>query len=156
MRGGQILENGYYLMEFLSILTEKDPIEVSATGQLLKTGVDFQSNVTLKYSDDLMAVLNIGLGSVSDQVGFVYGEKGMAVIRDANQFKQIMVVNEMGEIVSEHRHESGYWYEIDACVKAINEGRLETKERNHELIIRNAKLLDKIRKEVGVVYPEDK
>ncbi len=156
MRGGQILENGYYLMEFLSLLIDEAPVEITASGQLLNSGVDFQSNITLKYPGDLMAVMNIGLGAISDQVGFVYGEKGMAVIRDANQFKQIMIVNSMGEIVFEQRHEVGYWYEIEACVRAINAGMIETKERNHNLILSNARMLDEIRGKVGVVYPEDK
>ncbi len=154
--GGQILENGYYVMEFLSLLVQSDPVEVDVCGQRLDNGVDFQTNITLKYSDELMAVIHMGLGSVSSLLGFVYGEKGLAVIRDVNQFKHLMILNSLGEVVSEHRHESGYWYEMNACVAAINEGKIETTERPHELMIRNARLLDEIRTKGGVVYEEDK
>ncbi len=153
--GGQILETGYYVMEFLSLLVETDPVEVNVCGQRLDNSVDFQTNITLKYSNDLMAVIHMGLGSVSSLLGFVYGENGLAVIRDVNQFKHLMILNSLGEVVSEHRHESGYWYEMNACVAAINEGKIETSERPHDLIIRNARLLDEIRSKAGVMYEED-
>ncbi len=153
--GGEILENGYYIMEFLSLLTDGDPTEINVCSQLLDNGIDFQTNITLMYSKDLMAVIHMGLGCVSSLLGFVYGERGLAVVRDVNQFKHLMILNDLGEVVSEHRHESGYWYEMDACIEAINAGKIETAQRPHELILRNAILLDKIRKQAGVRYSED-
>lgn len=153
--GGQILENGYYMLEFLNLVTGREPEDVEASCQLLESGVDFQTNVTLKYSGGLMAAFHMGLGCVSDLLGFVYGEKGFAVIRDVNQFKHLIIFDALGEIVEEHRSESGYWYELDACVNAIKEGKIETSERTHDLILRNTKLLDIIRKRAGVSYSED-
>ena len=48
---------------------------------------------------------------------------------------------------------NGYEYEVIACMKAIEEGKLECEEMPHAETIWVMELMDAIRKEWGLVYP---
>lgn len=43
--------------------------------------------------------------------------------------------------------------EVKACIKAIQEGKLECDEMPHSETIRVMKIMDSLRKEWGIVYP---
>ena len=48
---------------------------------------------------------------------------------------------------------SAYEYEVEACFKALSEGRTEWEEMSHEETIRVMKMMDGLRAEWGIRYP---
>ena len=50
---------------------------------------------------------------------------------------------------------SGYEYEVRACIKAINEGKIECPEMPHSQTIQIMCQMDEIRRQFGIVYPQE-
>ena len=48
---------------------------------------------------------------------------------------------------------TGYEYEVEACMRAMAEGRIECPEMPHEEIIRMMELMDRLRSSWGIRYP---
>ena len=48
---------------------------------------------------------------------------------------------------------TGYEYEVEACKKALEEGRIECEEMPHSETITIMKQMDEIRKQFGIVFP---
>ena len=48
---------------------------------------------------------------------------------------------------------SGYEYEVEACVKAVQQGKTECPEMTHEQTIKMMEVMDEIREKMGVKYP---
>ena len=51
---------------------------------------------------------------------------------------------------------SGYEYEVEACIRALSEGKLECEEMPHEETLRVMELMDGLREEWGVKFPFEK
>ena len=51
---------------------------------------------------------------------------------------------------------NGYEYEVLACIKAIQEGKIECEEMPHEETLWVMRLMDRIRKDWGMIYPFEK
>ena len=152
--GGALLEMGVYLITFAVLLMGKDIKRIMALGKLTGQGVDSQESIIMEYEDALVT-LNCGMNAVSDRRGYIYGDKGYIIIEDANEFKNLSVYNTKGVIVKEVKRQSGYQYEIQACLDAIRNNKIETEQRKHEDILFAMKLLDRIRKEINLVYQPD-
>ena len=48
---------------------------------------------------------------------------------------------------------TGYEYEISACVKAIEEGKIECPQMPHDRTLYMMQLMDSIRAQLGIKYP---
>ena len=48
---------------------------------------------------------------------------------------------------------SGYEYEVEACIKALQNGEIECLQMPHEETIRIMKLMDNLRYEWGIKFP---
>ena len=90
--------------------------------------MDLQDSITLRYSNGRMAVLNATALGVSDRSGVIYGTKGYIVVDNINNFETINVFNNEYKKIASYkrpRQITGYEYEIEACIKAIEEGWIE-------------------------------
>ena len=153
--GGAFLEMGFYLIHFSKLILGGDVQDIYTVCCKHETGIDLQDNIVLRYPD-AMACLNCGMAAASARKGYAFGEKGYLQIEDANEYKVARAYLSSGELVREVRQESGYEYEIRACIKAIQNGFLETKERPHARILEDMKLADSIRRQMGVQYFSDR
>ena len=50
---------------------------------------------------------------------------------------------------------TGYEYEVEAAVRAVREGKTECKEMPHKESIFMMELMDRLRREWGIIYPFD-
>ena len=62
----------------------------------------------------------------------------------------------LAEIDGKMQEMQGYEYEVMACKKAIEEGRIECDEMPHSETIEIMRQMDEIRKQFGIVFPFEK
>ena len=77
--GGGILDLGIYPIQFVCLVfNHEDPIEIIASGHLMKTGVDECVAIILKYSNQRMAVINVSINCCPNPTAsaIVAGDKG--------------------------------------------------------------------------------
>lgn len=159
LAGGALLDVGVYTLNFASMIFGSNIAGIESSCVYSETGVDEQNSITIRYLDGKIAVLNSSMVSVSDRKGIVYGTKGFAVIDNINNFEAITVYdNHYKQIASYKRPKqiSGYEYEVEACMKALDAGDLECVQMPHSETIRIMKVMDELRKQWGIVYPFEK
>ena len=103
-----------------------------------------------------MAVINSSVLVFSDRKGIIHGTKGSMVIENINNFESLTVYDgEHKEIkhIERPAQISGYEYEVEACMRALETGALECPEMPHAETIRVMDILDGMRAEWGIRYP---
>lgn len=156
LAGGALLDVGVYTLTFASIVFGNEIERIQATSLMTQTGVDAQTNVVLCYKDGKMAVLNSGIMSISDRAGIIYGRKGYIVVENVNNFEQISVYNldrELVQSVQCPKQISGYEYEVQACVEAIENGWIEHPNMPHAQTITIMEWMDTVREQIELEYP---
>ena len=159
LAGGALLDVGVYTMNFASMIFGDDIETIESSCTYTKTGVDEQNSITIYYKDGRMAVLNSSMISLSDRKGIIYGTKGFAIIENINNYESITVFDPRYKEIASYkrpRQISGYEYEVEACIKALENGEIECGEMPHSEIIRMMEIMDGLRAKWGIVYPFEK
>ncbi len=156
LAGGALLDIGIYPLNFALMVFGNDFKKITSTAILSEKGVDLQNSITLSYKTGEMAILNSTTLALSDRQGIISGDKGYMVVENINNCERIRIFNlERQEIkyIEVPQQITGYEYEVQAAIQAINEGKLECEEMPHQETIRVMEIMDTLRKEWGVIYP---
>lgn len=156
LSGGALLDVGVYTINWAMMILGSQPERIESSCQLLSTGVDEQESITLFYKDNVMAVLNSTMSAISDRRGFIYGTKGFMEIYNINNYEKVTVYNnsyEEIETIIRPKQISGYEYQVESCVKALQDGEVECSDMPHSEIIKVMEVMDELRKQWGVKYP---
>lgn len=156
LAGGALLDVGVYTLNFASMIFGDEIEKVNSFCTYTETGVDEQNSMTLQYRDGRVAVLNSSMLSQSDRQGIIYGTKGYAVVENINNFESISVFDTSYQQIAVYkrpRQISGYEYEVETCIRALEKKETECAEMPHSEILRMMKLMDSLRKEWGIVFP---
>lgn len=155
LAGGALLDVGIYPLTIASIVMGDDIDYVKATGILTDEGVDKIGQYTIVYKNGTMADLNGGMCSYSDGRAVVYGTKGFIEIEGVNCLNAIKVFDCNWNLIKRFDKElqiTGYEYEVKACIKAINSGKVQCSDMTHKQTLKMMKIMDEIRKQMGVKY----
>lgn len=156
LAGGALLDVGVYALNFACMIFGTDFVKTSSVCTYAETGVDEQDSMTLIYPDGKMAVLNASMVSISDRKGIIHGEKGFIIVENINNFESITVYDDAYREIAHYDREkqiTGYEYEVEAALKAIESGALECGEMPHAETIRMMEIMDGFREEWKIMYP---
>lgn len=159
LAGGALLDVGVYPLNFAAMVFGSDIKEIRGTAVMTDLGVDVQNSMTLVYPDGKMAVLNSSAMGLSDRRGVIYGDKGYVEVENINNCEGIRVYDGNRSLVASYetpKQISGYEYEVEACVRAIEHGDLECPEMPHEETLRMLRWMDELRRQWGMVYPMER
>ncbi len=159
LAGGALLDVGVYGINF-ALMHFGDEIErIESSVQFTETGVDGQESITLFYKDGRMAVLTHGIYSRSDRKGIFYGDKGYMVVENINNPQSISVYDQGDNLVKRvdvPEQISGYEYQFEECMDRIAKGEIQTVSMPLADSIRVMEVMDSIRRQWGLVYPQEK
>ncbi len=156
LAGGALLDVGVYPINFARMIFGDRIVKISSACTYTDSGVDEQDSITLIYEDGRVAQLAASMLGLSDRRGTIYGTKGFMVIENINNFESLTVYDTGYRPVKKiERPEqiSGYEYEVEACIRALSEGKLECEEMPHSETLRVMELMDALREEWGVKFP---
>ena len=155
LAGGALLDVGVYPINFASMVLGDKVKDVKATA-IFQNGVDILDSIAMVFEGDRMATLQCGAREISDRMGSIFGTRGYMQVQNINNPEKITVFDtEHKEVASYVVPEqiSGYEYEVESCMKAIQEGKLECPEMPHAETIRIMKIMDDIRKSWNYEIP---
>ena len=159
LAGGCLLDLTVYTLNFASMVWGDDIRRISASCVMTDTGVDGQDTVMLEYQDDRMASLFTTMYTLTNRMGLICGTEGYIEVQNINNPEQIRVYSpdrngpELRVCIDVPAQITGYEYEVLACKKAIEEGKIECPEMPHSQTIQIMCQMDQIRKQFGIVYP---
>ena len=156
LAGGALLDVGVYPINFARMIFGDRIAKISSACTYTDSGVDEQDSITFLYEDGKVAQLAASMLGLSDQRGTIYGTKGFMVIENINNFESLTVYDtSYHEVkrIDRPAQITGYEYEVEACMRALSEGKLECGEMPHEETLRVMELMDGLREEWGVKFP---
>lgn len=158
LAGGALLDVGVYGINFALMHMGDDIKKIDSSVQMSTIGVDEQESITIHYADGRMAVLTHGVYSRSDRKGIFYGEKGYVIVENINNPNSIKIYNDEDKLLDEivvPNQISGYEYQFLEASDCINEGRTESISMPLEESIHMMEIMDEIREDWGLVYPNE-
>ncbi|CAD6226814.1 GSCOCG00005926001-RA-CDS [Cotesia congregata] len=164
MGGGTILDLGVYTLQLAQFVYDGEkPIDVKAGGFLNADGVDKSMSATLIYKNDRTATIMTHSVVTLPNEAVIIGTKG--VIKIPTFWCPVTAELPSGKIkfdLPKAPHEfnfvnsAGLRYEaaeVRACLQA---GLKESPKVSHAESLMIAELEDELRRQIGVVYPQDK
>ena len=124
-----------------------------------ETGVDAMESITMFYKNGRMAVLTHGIYGRSDRKGIFYGDRGYIVVENINNPQSISVYD-TGDVLLKYipipEQISGYEYQFEECRESLMKGRTESVSMSLSDSIKMMEIMDSLRAQWGLVYPQEK
>jgi predicted dehydrogenase len=155
--GGSLLDIGIYPL-FLTLHLWGEPDEISAAADIGSTNVDESLALTLKYNDGRIATLFSSFTVNSTVETHICGTKGrLKVNRWWFSPTTLELTKGEGETtrIDPHATGNGYNYEAEEVMRCLRMGATESALLPLSFSLRLARLMDRIRKEIGLVYAAD-
>jgi len=158
LAGGALLDVGVYTLNFAAMVLGDRITKSSSICTFTDTGVDASGSVTLCYENGVLAVLHFSVVAQTNRQGVIYGDKGCLVVENINNPELIKVYNLDREVVATYPAPpqiTGFEYQVESVINAIENRLVECPEMPHSEIIRIMKQMDGFRKEWGLEYPAE-
>ncbi|XP_074029708.1 trans-1,2-dihydrobenzene-1,2-diol dehydrogenase [Leptinotarsa decemlineata] len=161
--GGAILDLGVYILQFQQfVFRGLKPIKISVNGHLNSCGTDESCGAVITYPGGKMAVVSTSARIALPNEGIIVGTKGTlrlplfwcpTQLVTPNGVKEFPLPQSPGPFL--HRNSAGLCYQAEEARLCIKAGKIESSHITHEESVELARLMDLLRMEMGVVFPED-
>ncbi|EPB8179270.1 Gfo/Idh/MocA family protein [Clostridium perfringens] len=155
LAGGALLDIGTYALSFARYFLSSMPEEILSTVKKAKTGVDEESGIILKTKEDEIATISLAFRSKMPKRGIVSCDNGFITIDNFPRANKATInyLDGAVEVIECGEEEKALDYEVIFMEEKIN----ENKESNSiELTYDVTKIMNKVRKYWGIVYPFEK
>ena len=156
LAGGALLDLGIYPITFARFLAG-NPVEAKALGNLSEAGVDTTLGGVVSFENGTLGVFHTSLDVLSTLRATVIGTKGRIEVGPpywhASEFT-VMINGEPPEHVEIPNQ--GLAHEAQHAIDRIRAGYLESDVISLATTISTMELLDDIRAQVGVIYPQER
>ena len=159
LAGGALLDVGVYGINFALMHFGTDIARVESSVMMTDTGVDGMETITIFYRDGRMAVLTHGIYARSDRKGIIYGDRGYIVVENINNPQSVSVFDTEDRLLQKYtvpEQISGYEYEFLECAEALRSGKTESHSMPLADSVYMMEFMDSLRKQWGLVYPQEK
>ncbi len=156
LAGGALLDLGVYPLNFACMVIKEQVKDIKAFAVMNEYGVDDSNCMYLTFENGATAVLHSNQLVASERGGYVYGTEGYVVAENINNVQGYKVFNKNHELIKEYRvpkQITGYEYEVEACMEALENGWLECPAMPHAETVRMMEIMDSIRELWGLKYP---
>ncbi len=160
LAGGALLDLGVYPLNFALMVLGSDVERIEGSAMLQETGVDRDNNFHLYYADGQVAHLHSCMSYRGDSRGIIYGTRGRIEVENINNPSSLALYQDQPDgsraLVETRKvpeQLTGYEYEVHACIRALEAGRIECPEMPHAETIRVMEIMDQLRAAWGVRYP---
>ena len=155
LAGGALLDIGTYALSFARYFLSSMPEEILSTVKKAKTGVDEQSGIILKTKEDEIATISLAFRSKMPKRGIVSCDNGFITIDNFPRANKATInyLDGAVEVIECGEEEKALDYEVIFMEERIK----ENKESNSiDLTYDVTKIMNKVRKDWGIVYPFEK
>ena len=175
LAGGATLDIGVYAVQVAVLAFGRQmPSKITATGHLNADGVDMAAAVTLDYGAGRIAVLNFAVNANLHNECTITGNKASARLHapfwcatDISITRHDLQTGVSADPTTEHFelppcdqplnfvNSNGFQYEARAVCEAIQRGETALPQISDEESLVVMQILDEVRAQLGVVFPEE-
>jgi predicted dehydrogenase len=156
LAGGAMLDVGIYPVTFARFMAG-DPVDVKVLGTLGESGVDATVGGVVSYSSGALGVFHTSLDMMTSLDASVFGTLGRIDVDAPFWFPSGFTVRVAGEEpVHVDMPNQGLAHEAQHAMDRIRDGHRESDVIPLATTLSTMELLDEIRAQLGVVYPEER
>jgi predicted dehydrogenase len=156
--GGTLLDMGIYPLALAYFFFGK-PDAITGTASIGVTGVDEQIAVALRYDDGRLANLTASIRADTACEAHIAGTEGSLRIHSDFWHAERLSLSQRNQPVRDIElplDRSGYIFEIDHVNTCIRDGRIESDVMPWSTSLDLVDMMDALRREWGVRYPQEK
>lgn len=162
--GGAMMDLGVYAVSFAVMVLGYEPVEIKALAALGETQVDEQSVIALRYPENEIAVLSCTLLAETPQEAWIVGDEGMIRLKKAFMDADTVTLEveskrtedpTIVEAVTITIDGPGYRYEAEEAMRCLKEGKKESNILPLKETLGIMKIMDEVRRQWGLVYPQE-
>lgn len=155
LAGGALLDLSVYVINFARMVFGDTMTDVNASA-VFEGGVDMIDSITMTFEGGKMATAQCNAHAAQNRAGAIFGTKGYIEVTNINNPEEIRVYDADYKLTASYqppKQITGYEYEVEACVRALENGELECPEMPHEETVKVMEIMDGIRKSWGYEIP---
>lgn len=154
--GGSLLDVGVYALNFSKWYLGEETEEILSQCDTYN-GTDSHTNILIKYRNGALASLSSATLLRKPNEGYIYGTKGFIHINRfyAPQEIEIKLSDGTEEILKAPYKGNGFEEQIAHMCEQINLGRTKSPLNTPENTLFIMRQMDMIRKNLGIIYPQD-
>ncbi|WP_293970847.1 Gfo/Idh/MocA family protein [uncultured Ruminococcus sp.] len=156
LAGGALLDIGVYSLSLARSFMSSQPTEIKSQVKFAESGVDEQASIIMMNDESEMATITLSLHSKQPKRAVISFEKGYIEIMEYPRADKAFIVDaETGEKteITEGATELALMYEMEDMEHAINSGNESVLKLDSTIDV--MKIMTDLRKEWGLVYPEE-
>ena len=150
--GGALLDLGIYPLSIGRFLLG-EPVDVKVVGRLTDQGVDSLVGGAMRHESGAVTVFSTTLDAMSDLSARITGTAGSIVVHAPFWYPSSFTVTASGESEVVEVPNRGLAHEAEHVIECLRTGRIESPIQTWSATMSNMRLLDKIRGQIGVVFP---
>jgi len=155
LTGGALLDLGIYPLALARYLLG-EPSEVRALGDLTSEGVDAVTAGVLSFPSGAIASFGTTMEGLTDHHARIVGTEGWITVDAPFWHPDGLEISGQGETERIDRPNQGLAHEASHVIEQIRAGRVESDVVSWADTLANMELMDEIRRQVGVIYPEER
>lgn len=155
--GGALLDLGIYPLT-LAHLVLGSPSSIHAEATLTDKGVDLNTSILLRYPTGAHALLSCTMGSRGKVGAIIVGDKARIEIDGAFYAPTSMrVITRDGEVTEYPNLYTGHGLREEAAefARIVRAGEIESPLMTHQVSVELMEIMDAIRAQIGVRYPQE-
>lgn len=154
LAGGALLDLGIYPLTFACFLTGEHPHDIATIGHLTDTGVDGTIGGVVAFPGGAISTFHTSLDATSGMGARITGTEGRIEVAPPFWFTTDFTIHRRGQ-EPEHVHipNDGLAHEAAHAMERIRGGHLHSDVITWDATLASMRMLDEVRRQVGVVYP---
>lgn len=157
--GGALLDVGVYPISYVTYLMDKLPDHVTASAYLGKSNVDEINVVAMRFNEGAVADLSSAISAETGNDAVIICEHGKIVVPNFWMADSAQLYDGSGKLIDAFLLPftvNGYVYEAEEVNNCLREGRKESDVIPLRDTLEIMKLMDQIRSEWGLTYPQER
>lgn len=157
LAGGTLLDIGIYNLAVSRWVVQQEVKSFTILGRVGTTGVDELVTGSLEFASGAISQFSCTFLSKTVNDFIIYGTEGRIHIHPDfwGPTKATLLTKTGEKTVEKPFRATGFEYEIEEVGRCLQAGLLESPVMPHALTLASMRLMDAIRAELGVVYPQE-
>lgn len=159
LAGGALLDVGVYPISYVVHMLDRLPDHIVSSASIGRSHIDEQNVIIMNYKDGILANISSAIAADTGSDAVIIGDKGKISIPDFWRAEKAFLFDDKNELLETFHSpfgESGYVYEAYEVNRCLREGRLESDQLPLQDTLEIMKLMDGIRAQWGLIYPQEK
>ena len=158
--GGALLDVGIYPITYVVHLMDRLPDEVTSSVIIGKSNVDEQNIILFQYNQEgILANLSSAISAEIGSDAYIIGDKGKIRVPNFWKAERAELYEVDGTLIESYIEPfaiNGYEYEAEEVNQCLRDEKLESDINSLEDTLSIIKVMDEIRAQWGLVYPQER